>query len=214
WPRAQSAPPPAMRFVAHACLSLALIAPVLADTAPSDPSAWPEITSTAKPWTRWWWPGSAVTDAELTAELEAFARVGIGGVEITPVYGAKGYESRWLDHLSPEWLDRLEHTLREAQRLGLGVDLAGGTGWNFGGPMVGDDDAAKHVVFRRFTVRGGQQLSEPITAEQQPWVRFVLNQVYAISPGMSEHESIATTKEEPEFVTALPVPDVSEIREP
>jgi hypothetical protein len=87
---------------------------------------------TTKPWTRWWWPGSGVDKAGLTAQLEQLAQAGIGGVEITPIYGAKGYEDRYLDFLSPRYMEMLEHTAREAQRLGLGVDMATGTGWPFG----------------------------------------------------------------------------------
>ena len=55
---------------------------------------WPAITRENKPWTRWWWPGSGVDPASLTAELQSFQDAGLGGVEITPIYGAKGYESR------------------------------------------------------------------------------------------------------------------------
>ena len=98
--------------------------------------AWPEITRENKPWTRWWWPGSGVDKASLTRQLEQFAAAGLGGVEITPIYGAKGYEDRYLTFLSPKWLEMLEHTAREAQRLGLGVDMATGTGWPFGGPWI------------------------------------------------------------------------------
>ena len=61
-------------------------------------------------------------------ELEELARVGVGGVEITPIYGARGYEDRYIDFLSPQWIDMLEHVGREAKRLGLGVDMATGTG--------------------------------------------------------------------------------------
>ena len=35
----------------------------------------------------------------------------------------------------------LEHTAREAKRLGLGVDMATGTGWPFGGPVVPTEDS-------------------------------------------------------------------------
>ena len=35
----------------------------------------------------------------------------------------------------------LEHTAHEAQRLGLGVDMATGTGWPFGGPGVRSEDS-------------------------------------------------------------------------
>jgi len=40
----------------------------------------------------------------------------------------------------------LEHVGREAQRLGLGVDMATGTGWPFGGPRVAPEDSSKKIV--------------------------------------------------------------------
>ncbi len=107
---------------------------------------WPEITRENKPWTRWWWPGSAVDRASLTRQLEQLSAAGIGGVEITPIYGAKGYETRYLDFLSPQWMEMLEHTGREAQRLGLSVDMATGTGWPFGGPWIGEAHALAQAV--------------------------------------------------------------------
>src|SRR5690348_9973904 len=115
--------------------ALALLA-VSASAAPPPASPWPAVTPTAKPWTRWWWPGSAVDRAGITHQLEQFAAAGIGGVEITPIYGARGAESRYLDFLSPRWMEMLAFTTSEAQRLGLGVDMATGTGWPYGGPEV------------------------------------------------------------------------------
>ena len=96
---------------------------------PASPLVWPATTQTAKPWTRWWWPGSAVDRKNITAQLEAIAAAGIGGVEITPIYGALGSEARYLDFLSPQWVEMLGYTASEARRLGLGVDMATGTGW-------------------------------------------------------------------------------------
>jgi hypothetical protein len=115
---------------------------------------WPAITREHKPWTRWWWPGSAVDAASLTQQLEQMASVGIGGVEITPIYGAQGYEERYLEFLSPGWLEMLEHTGREGQRLGLGVDMATGTGWPFGGPWVDETIAAAKAVLRDGRIAG------------------------------------------------------------
>jgi hypothetical protein len=109
---------------------------------------WPEITREHKPWTRWWWPGSAVDAASLTRQLEQLAAAGVGGVEITPIYGAKGYEARYLDFLSPPWMAMLEHTGREARRLGLGVDMATGTGWPFGGPWITEEHAMRRVALK------------------------------------------------------------------
>lgn len=101
---------------------------------------------TTKPWARWWWLGNAVDEAGLTRQLEAFAAAGIGGVEITPIYGVQGAEAREVDYLSPRWMALLEHTGREARRLGLGVDMATGTGWPFGGPWVAESDGVMKLV--------------------------------------------------------------------
>jgi hypothetical protein len=109
-------------------------------------SAWPEVTVSAKPWTRWWWPGSAVEKTNLTAQLEAIAAAGIGGVEITPIYGPRGGEARYVDFLSAQWMEMLEHTAREAARLGLNVDMATGTGWPFGGPSVSASDGSSTLA--------------------------------------------------------------------
>jgi hypothetical protein len=126
---------------------LALTAGAAAGAAtPPAASAWPEITQTAKPWTRWWWPGSAVDRAGITHQLEQFAAAGIGGVEITPIYGARGAEAKYLEFLSPRWMEMLEFTTAEARRLGLGVDMATGTGWPFGGPEVSPADGSSQLA--------------------------------------------------------------------
>ena len=109
---------------------------------PEDPAGWPAVTATNKPWTRWWWFGSAVDKANLTRQLEEFARTGIGGVEICPIYGAVGAEDRALPFLSPAWMAMFGHTTSEAKRLGLGVDMTTGTGWPFGGPQITPDIAS------------------------------------------------------------------------
>ncbi len=126
-----------MRFIALSAFALALIT---AGASAAD-SPWPAITAQQKPWTRWWWPGSAVDAEHLTVELEDIAAAGFGGVEITPIYGAKGAESRFIPFLSPRYVEMLAHTSTTAKRLGLGVDMATGTGWPFGGPWVGLQDA-------------------------------------------------------------------------
>jgi hypothetical protein len=138
---------------------------------------WPPVTRETKPWTRWWWMGSAVDNAGITAELESFRASGLGGVEITPIYGAIGAESRFIPYLSDAWMRVLDHTLREGHRLDLGIDMATGTGWPFGGPWVGDADACRTLVRRIWTLPGGSRLSEPVTFEQQPLVRAIGKQI-------------------------------------
>jgi len=107
---------------------------------------WPAVQPEYKPWTRWWWLGSAVDEVNLTRELEELHAAGFGGVEITPIYGVKGTEARQVEFLSQRWLELVHHVCREAQRLGLGVDIIPGTGWRLGDAQVPLEERA--VVLR------------------------------------------------------------------
>jgi len=152
---------PALTLIRHLPL-LAAIAGVSAQTPatyPENPTGWPAAVSANKPWTRWWWPGSAVDKQNLTRQLEAMAKAGIGGVEICPIYGAMGAEDRFIDFLSPKWMEMLAHTTREAKRLGMGVDMTTGTGWPFGGPMVSETMASQGFERIRKQASGGKSVT-------------------------------------------------------
>ena len=140
---------------------------------PARRMGWPTPARETRPWTRWWWMGNAVDPAGITSELESFKAAGLGGVEITPIYGVAQVESRFVPYLSPEWVRLLEHTLREASRLGLGVDMATGTGWPFGGPWVGERDAARGLAHRTWTLASGQRLREPVRFDQPALLRAI-----------------------------------------
>jgi hypothetical protein len=141
---------------------------------------WPKVTETTKPWTRWWWEGSAVNKADLTLTLEQFKNAGLGGVEITPIYGVKGSEQQEIKFLSSKWMQMLVHTLDESKRLGLGVDMANATGWPFGGPWVTDNDASKSIYFSTYTVNGGEQLLQPVEYKREALIRTANNQNVSI----------------------------------
>lgn len=117
---------------------------------------WPKTSNENAPWTYWWWMGSAVDKENITYNLEQFATVGIGGVHIIPIYGVKGYEDKFIDYLSPEWMEMLAFTSRECERLGLGLDMTLGTGWPFGGSQVPDQFASAQLkTFSYKADRGG-----------------------------------------------------------
>jgi len=126
----------------------------------ADQLAWPPITSPTRPWTWWWWPGSAVDTTNITRQLQLFREAGLGGVQVTPIYGVKGWESHYIPYLSPEWMRMMGYTVKEAHRLGLGVDMTLGTGWCFGGPTVSDHDANASVVVKTFDLGPGERLNE------------------------------------------------------
>jgi hypothetical protein len=127
----------------------------------ADSLNWPDITREQRPWAYWWWMGSAVDKANLTRELTRYREAGYGGVHIIPIYGAKGWESNYISYLSPRWMEMLDHTVREARRLDLGVDMTTGTGWCFGGgPYVGAKEGNATVVVKTFDVAAGTKLTE------------------------------------------------------
>ena len=113
---------------------------------PADPSGWPPVTAQTRPWTRWWWMGSAVDAANLDRELARYHDAGLGGVEVTPIYGVKGWESRDIPYLSPKWMEMLDHAIATGMRLGMKTDMTTGTGWCFGGPTVSALDANAALV--------------------------------------------------------------------
>jgi hypothetical protein len=155
----------------RAACAVLFLGALAAPSLPASELDWPEITSQTKPWSRWWWLGSIGTKQDFSSEMEKYAKAGLGGLEITPIYGVRGEEDRFRQYLSPQWMDLLDHVLDEAQRLGLGVDMATGNGWPFGGPWVDTRDAARHVVTKTYTVKGGEQLKENVVATDQPLVR-------------------------------------------
>ncbi len=134
---------------------------------------WPKITKTMHPWARWWWMGSAVNKKDLAAVMKDYKAHGLGGLEITPIYGVKGEENRFIKYLSPQWVDMLQYTLEEAGKLDLGIDMDNTTGWPFGGPWVGPADASKTVYYKTYTLKGGQKLREPVQYKQKPMAAAV-----------------------------------------
>lgn len=84
-----------------------------------------------------------MTEKGITAHLEAFKSKGLGGVEIVPIYGERGDESNFIPYLSDRWINMALYTLREADRLGLGVDITLGSGWPYGGPWITEASAAR-----------------------------------------------------------------------
>ncbi|MBK7439516.1 MAG: glycoside hydrolase family 2 protein [Saprospiraceae bacterium] len=158
---------------------------------------WPPIDHTTRPWTRWWWQGSAVNEKDLTRCMELYQQAGLGGVEITPIYGVAGFENQFIDYLSPRWMEVFAHTLKEGKRLDLGIDMATGTGWPFGGgPGITEIEACKNFEFKRYTLSADQRLRDTIFFVQQPLVRAVGNQIYE-TQGIYKTEPTKGTIQDP-----------------
>lgn len=85
--------------------------------------------------TRWWWPGNDVEKEELKRELNAFADIGIAGVEIQPFI--RGLNPNMTDSIkervygwdSPSFYENIQTVAKHARERGLIVDLNAGSGW-------------------------------------------------------------------------------------
>ena len=129
-------------------------------------AGWPAIKKEMKPWTRWWWMGNAVSEADIKTSLTSFQQAGLGGVEIAPIYGVKGMEEKYISYLTPEWMKMLNTTVGTAEALGMGVDLTNGTGWPFGGPQISLGEAASKLIVQTYQLKGGAKLAEKIKVKE------------------------------------------------
>jgi len=136
-------------------------------------AVWPESTQESKPWTRWWWPGNAVDKENIQRELQEMADAGIGGVEITSIYGVQGEEDRFIEYLSPEFSEMIEFTIEEANKLGMGVDLPPGSGWRCGGPFVPREKGLWSLRMHQFNLATGESFQLPAEVETLAALSFM-----------------------------------------
>ena len=109
--------------------------------------------------------GSAVDTINIRQQINAFKEAGFGGVEIVPIYGARGYEERYISYLSPEWMKMLDFTVKAAGRAGMGVYISAGTGWPIGGPQVSLDNAATKLITQQYKWNTNTVFNQKIIAE-------------------------------------------------
>src|SRR5512136_2767671 len=107
----------------------------------------------ARPWVYWFWLNSNITREGITADLEAMARAGIGGVLIMEV--DQGAPVGPVAFMGPEWREMFRFAVAEAGRLGLEVNMNNDAGWNgSGGPWVKPEQSMQKVVASETAVQG------------------------------------------------------------
>lgn len=163
---------------------------------------WPVPNQEAKPGTRWWWLGSAVTENDLKWNLRQFADHGIGAIEITPIYGVQGNEKNNIPFLSPRYMDMLKYVNAECKADGIEFDMATGTGWPFGGPWVPLDESASQMLIIDTTVVGKKIKALDLRPIEKKRKNTSLVGIYAFSEG--KFLKITTPLVEGTLTTKLP----------
>ena len=114
--------------------------------------------ASARPWVYWFWLNGNITSNGITADLEAMARVGIGGVLIMEV--DQGAPKGAAAFGQPGWRELFKHVTGEAHRLGLEVNMNNDAGWcGSGGPWITPDLAMQKVVWTETNVQGPMHFS-------------------------------------------------------
>ena len=140
----------------------------------------------ARMWTWWFWLGDKVDTESLTADLEAFKEQGIGGVTVYSLSGP-GVPGKGPNYMSAEWRDLWKHTLKEAERLSLGVSTLLCSGWNAGGPWIQPDQACKKHVSAELVLTGPQHFKGklPLKGADPRFYRDVAIQAFPVTPAPS-----------------------------
>ncbi|MDP4269297.1 MAG: glycosyl hydrolase [Bacteroidota bacterium] len=99
----------------------------------------------AMPWVYWTWLGGNINKEGITADLEAMKRVGIGGVIILDV--DQGTPHGPVVFFDSQWKSIFKHTIAEAKRLGMEVNMNNAQGYEgSGGYWITPDKAMQEVV--------------------------------------------------------------------
>lgn len=153
----------------------------------------------AKPWTFWYWMFGAASAEGITADLEAMKDAGLGGAYLMPIKGVKEgpqYNGQ-AQQLSPEWWRMINHSFKEADRLGLQLGMHICDGFALaGGPWNTPAKSMQKVVWSDTIVKGGK-LKDLLLPQPQSYEGYYEDiATYAIplnkQPEDTQHKPIVT----------------------
>jgi hypothetical protein len=128
--------------------------PAPASAAPSLWTGFAKPPMEARPRVWWFWGESVTTEAGITQDLEAYQRVGFGGVVLYEQVFKAAPDA--LTSLSPEWLSRVRFAAAECARLGLALEVNVSDGYVAGGPWITPELGMQRLVASETHVVSGQ----------------------------------------------------------
>lgn len=116
----------------------------------------------ARPRFRWWWPGGAVTDAELQREIALLDEAGFAGAEIQalgPNFANLSPEEKAHvnDYAEPPFFAHVRVAAAAARARGMDLDYTLGSAWPSGGGFaITPEKAFVELTMARTQVTGGE----------------------------------------------------------
>ena len=130
-----------------------------------------EPPPSARPWVYWFPLSGNLSKEGITADLEALQRVGIGGVLYMEVdQGAR--RDRPISP-GPLWRELFQHACKEANRLGLEINMNNDAGWcGSGGPWITPELSMQRVVWTETVVKGPKSFDGLLAQAGRPSANF------------------------------------------
>jgi hypothetical protein len=148
----------------------------------------------ARPQTWWHWVDGNVTREGITADLEAMARVGIGGAHIFEA-GCR-VPSGPVEYASPEWRALVKYAAQEASRLGIELAIHNCAGWSSsGGPWITPELSMQKLVWSETFLQGPKQIA--VALPQPPAVAGFYRDITVLAFPSPEGENIAMAETAP-----------------
>lgn len=130
------------------------------DAGPELQKAFANPPQEAKPVIIWQWMDGWVTKEGITADLEAFAAAGLGGVQNFQVGGPAqtSFTREGCTIGSPEWQELMRFAMQECARLGLTFGTHNCPGWSSSAyPDVTPEYSMLELVWTQTTLKAGQK---------------------------------------------------------
>ena len=123
--------------------------------------------NSTRPGVYWYFMDGNQNRDEMTADLEAMARAGIGKVVFLEVN--IGVPRGPVNFMSEEWQDNFVHAVKTTKRLGIELILGTGPGWaGSGGPWVKPEDSMQHLVAGVTEISGPKSFKSKIAVPKPP----------------------------------------------
>ena len=114
-----------------------------------------------KPACYWYWMNEHISKEGVTRDLEGMTRVGIGEAFIGNIF--EGGEHGPVKTLSKEWLEIMQHAIKEGSRLGVKISMFNSPGWSqSGGPWIEGSESMRFIVYSEKDIVGGKKIKVEI----------------------------------------------------
>ena len=126
----------------------------------------------------WWhWMGPNFSKEGITKDLEAMKECGIGGATIFNITSSVQESHSPMEnnpwpsqtYRSEAYWEAMEHTMKEARRLGLKIGLHGTPGYSLtGGPWIDEERGMKALISSKIVIDGGQVVETLLPRPELP----------------------------------------------